>query len=286
MQPFIDLNRERVLEVSREQQSVLLGGTSVVNKRAIISLAACLISLFSGQFVDSVSAEGSSPFNMMNPSRWFGGGNRDYDDYYGYGYGPYERYGPYGEPGYGMPYGPPPPPGPPAQGAPYNFPPRYGYEAYGRPPAPQGYAPTLHPQPTIVTPQQTEDASNSRIRELEERIRQLEASRQISPQPASSALPQPPTGPSTWQESAEMPAPQTPSAIPSWQGSQEFTQPATQAPMPPPWQRSAGSESQATTESPMAPSWQGTETAPQMPATTGPGREADFQQQQLRFRPY
>jgi hypothetical protein len=37
--------------------------------------------------------------NMMNPSKWFGGGNRD-RDYYGDGYGGGPGYG-YGGPGYG-----------------------------------------------------------------------------------------------------------------------------------------------------------------------------------------
>jgi len=64
---------------------------------------------------------GSGPFNMFNPSKWFGNNDRDrYDDYYyrdryyggpwgGYGgpgwggYGPY-GYGP-GWGGYGYPYG-------------------------------------------------------------------------------------------------------------------------------------------------------------------------------------
>ena len=49
--------------------------------------------------------------NMMNPSKWFGGGNRD-RDYYGDGYGGGPGYG-YGGPGYG--YGGP----------------GYGYGGYG-----------------------------------------------------------------------------------------------------------------------------------------------------------
>lgn len=60
--------------------------------------------------VGAIGAAHAGMFDMMNPSRWFGG-NRDYYDYdrygrYGYG-GPYDYgrpygYGPYG---YGGPYG-------------------------------------------------------------------------------------------------------------------------------------------------------------------------------------
>ena len=267
-----------------------------MNKRATIISAACLFALFHGQVVESVFAEGSSPFNMMNPSRWFGGANRDYDDYYDYGYGPYGRYGPYSEPGYGMPYGPPVPP---VHGVPHDYPPPgYGGYGYARPPAPQGYAPAQIPPPVPAMPQQTEDASTSRIRELEERIRQLEASRQISPQPVmpswqgtnSSVQTQPPSVPSTWQGGVDMPGPDAPPAPSSWHGNQEYTQPATQAPMPPPWQRSTSSEPHSASEPSMVPSWQGTGTgtgsAPQMPVTPAPELQSDFDDQQLRFRPY
>lgn len=70
------------------------------------------------------SAHAFNPMNMMNPSKWMGGNNRNYDDDYyydrygGYGGGPwgYNRgwgpgwggYGPgygYGWPGYGPGYG-------------------------------------------------------------------------------------------------------------------------------------------------------------------------------------
>jgi hypothetical protein len=50
-------------------------------------------------------AQASGMFDMMNPSRWFGGRDRD-DYYYGRGYGPYGGGwgGPYGG-GWGGPWG-------------------------------------------------------------------------------------------------------------------------------------------------------------------------------------
>ncbi len=259
-----------------------------MNKKATIILAACLVSFVDGQVVDSAYAEGSSPFNMMNPSRWFGGKSREHDGYYDHRYSPYDGYGPYSGPpysgpGYSMPYGPP---GAPGHGAPYDFPPRYGY---GTPPAPQGYAPTRIPAP--VAPQQTDDASASRIRELEERIRQLEASRQMPPQTATpswqgtdnAAVPQTPSEPQTWQGGTNMPAPPSP---PSWQGSESYSQPTHQAPMPPPWQRSAGGNPQSVIEPSAAPSWQGAGATPRKPTPPAPELQGEASEQRHRFRPY
>jgi hypothetical protein len=118
----------------------------------------------SGLFASSAHAFDMG--NMMNPSKWMGGGNKDRydDDYYpggpGYGYpGPgygYGGYPGYGGPGYG--YG-----GYPGYGGPgYGY---GGYPAYG------GY-PGYGGSSTIVVP--GSDSSNSEIQQLKARIRQLE----------------------------------------------------------------------------------------------------------------
>ena len=117
---------------------------------------------------DMAGAEGFGPMNMMNPSRWFGGGDRDYD-------APY-----YADRGYG-----PPPPGygPPPMGAPgygYAPPPPVGGYGYTPPTAAPGYT---APASTPTTTTSGVD-SQTRIRELEDRIRQLEA---MLPAPGSSA---------------------------------------------------------------------------------------------------
>lgn len=85
--------------------------------------------------------------NMMNPSRWFGG-DRDYDDYYYDGPGPA-----YGPGYYGAPMG---------YGAPGYAPPVYAAPAYG-------YAP-----PAQTAPANTNNATSDEIRQLKERIEQLE----------------------------------------------------------------------------------------------------------------
>ena len=102
--------------------------------------------------------------NMMNPSKWMGGGNNDrdrYDDYYdgpGYGYGgpgyggPGYGYGGYGGPGYGG-YG-----GPGYGG--YGGGPGYGYGGgYGGAPG-YGAAGT--------------GSREAEIQQLKDRLRQLE----------------------------------------------------------------------------------------------------------------
>jgi hypothetical protein len=88
--------------------------------------------------------------NMMNPSRWFGGGRDYHDDYYDGPWGP--GYGP--GPGY---YG-----APPVYGAPGYAPPAYGAPAYG-------YA-----QPAYSAPASTDTASTEEIRKLKRRIEELE----------------------------------------------------------------------------------------------------------------
>jgi hypothetical protein len=110
--------------------------------------------------------------NMMNPSKWMGGNNDRYDDYYdeprygyggpGYGYGG-PGYG-YGAPGYG--YGGP--------GYGYGAP-GYGYGGpgygYGGPGYYGGY-PGYGVSPTVVVP--GGGSSDSEIQQLKDRIRQLE----------------------------------------------------------------------------------------------------------------
>jgi len=82
--------------------------------------------------------------NMMNPSKWMGGNNDRYDDYYDE-----PRYG-YGAPGYS--YG--------APGYGYGAPGYYGgYPGYGV-------------SPTVVVP--GGGSSDSEIQQLKDRIRQLE----------------------------------------------------------------------------------------------------------------
>lgn len=98
--------------------------------------------------------------NMMNPSRWFGG-DRDYHDDY---YGDY-----YGGPGYGPGYYPPPM----GYGAPGYAPPGYAAPAYG-------YAPPAYSAPA---PAKADTATSDEIRQLKQRIEQLEQERAASTAP-------------------------------------------------------------------------------------------------------
>jgi len=99
--------------------------------------------------------------NMMNPSKWMGGGDNDrdrYDDYYdgpGYGYGGGPGYGYGGGPGYGYGgYG-----GAPGYGG-YGGAPGYGYGGgYGGAPG-YGAAGT--------------GSKEAEIQQLKDRLRQLE----------------------------------------------------------------------------------------------------------------
>ncbi|MEN8178913.1 MAG: hypothetical protein ABFS39_09850 [Pseudomonadota bacterium] len=78
--------------------------------------------------------------NMMNPSKWMGGKNRDrYDDDYYYDRGRYGYGGPYG--GYGGPYG--------GYGGPYGYGgyPGYGYGAPGYGYGAPGYQQQQNNQP-------------------------------------------------------------------------------------------------------------------------------------------
>lgn len=117
----------------------------------------------------AATAGGFNPMSAMNPSKWFGGGDRDryYDDY---------DYGP-PPPGYGAPYGPGPGwgGGYPGYGAPgYGVPgygapaPGYGAPGYGAP-APGYGAPAAGGYATESTPS---------TRELQERIEKLEVEQQ------------------------------------------------------------------------------------------------------------
>jgi hypothetical protein len=109
--------------------------------------------------------------DMMNPSRWMGGGkNRDrYDDDYGGDYGGPWGGGPYGGPYGGGPYGGGP------YGAPYGAPfgggygvPGYGAPAYGAP------APAAAPAQSSTSNQGEIDALKRRIEELESSQRQTQ----------------------------------------------------------------------------------------------------------------
>ena len=122
-----------------------------------------LITVGSGFLIvpDMAGAEGFGPMNMMNPSRWFGGGDRDYDDPY------------YADRGYG-----PPPPGygPPPMGAPgygYAPPPPIGGYGYTPPTAAPGYT---APASTPTTTTSGVD-SQTRIRELEDEKARAERAR-------------------------------------------------------------------------------------------------------------
>lgn len=172
-----------------------------MNRSAAISLILLVgVGTDNGILFDRVDAASFSPMNMMNPSRWFGRGNRD-DDYYGPGYGEV----PYGAPGYWAPG--------------YGHPPAYG--GYGAPLAPGGYHPVYQTPPPV--PAQTapaEDPSAARIKELEERIRQLESSQSTQPSYPQSTQPYAPAG-QAWSPQGSEPYPP---AEPSWspQGSEPY----------------------------------------------------------------
>ena len=118
--------------------------------------------------------------DMMNPSRWMGGGrNRDrYDDYGDYG-GPWGG-GPYGGPWGGGPWG-----GGGPYGGPYG-----GYGGYGAPGfgAPGYGAPLAAPAPVApAAPAQSSSSNQGEIDALKRRIEELEASQRQSQQPAPSS---------------------------------------------------------------------------------------------------
>ena len=184
-----------------------------MKKTAAIALATTLAATASGMIVPvTAGATDFSPMKIMNPSKWFGNNNRrDYDDdYY------------YDGPGYGPPpgYGAPPPYG---YGAPggygYGAPP-YGAPAYPAPPA-QGYS-----APAVPATSSPNGDSQQRIRELEDRIRQLESMQQYSSPPPSapSYSAQQPGQPATSGYGMQQPA--QPSAMPGY-GRQQPGQPST-----------------------------------------------------------
>lgn len=190
----------------------------VVKKTAAIAFTATLAAAAGTLVIPAtVDAADFSPMKMMNPSKWFGGKNRD-DDYY-YDGPPPGAYGP--APGYGPP--------------PYG----YGAPAAGYGPAPYG-APGGYPQVqgygaapgAAATPSPNGDAQQ-RIQELEERIRQLESMQQYSAPPAAGSgygmqQPAAPTGygmqqpaqPSTMPGYGLPPASQ-PSAMPGYGGAMQ-----------------------------------------------------------------
>ena len=111
-----------------------------MNKFIAPAVAGVVLGCASIPFAMDAAAAGFNPMNMMNPSKWMGGKDRDrYDDDYYYD----RRYGgPYG--GYGGPYGYGG--GPWGYGAPYGGGwggyPGYGYGGYpaygyGAPQVPQ-----------------------------------------------------------------------------------------------------------------------------------------------------
>jgi len=108
-----------------------------MNRKLLLTAGSLAVLGLSGMTASiPVQAKGFGDF--MNPSKWFGGRDRDRDYYYdrgyyggpGYGYG-YPGYGGYGYPGYGYGY------------------PGYGYGApgYGYPPQGGGASQTPAPPP-------------------------------------------------------------------------------------------------------------------------------------------
>lgn len=166
-----------------------------MKKKMIWSHAAILaVGLASLPTAPVVNAGGFNPMNMMNPSKWMGGGKRDRyydDDYYGgpYGGGPYGGPG-WGGPGWGGPYGGPGWGGyPGAFGAPgYGVAP-YAGAPYGTPPyagRPYGGA------PGYSAPAASEPAPSNR--ELLERLEKLEAEQQRLAYPPPPPAPSPSKG--------------------------------------------------------------------------------------------
>ena len=133
-----------------------------MKQNTAVALVATIVVTLHGQgFPRYADADTFSfnPLDTMNPSRWFDGG----DNYYDNG-NYYPGYGSYG--GYGAP--------PPSYAVPggYGAP---GYTAPGYYPYPSGPAPAYAPSASGGT------SDAERIRQLEERIRQLEAERQLPP---------------------------------------------------------------------------------------------------------
>jgi hypothetical protein len=130
--------------------------------------------------------------NMMNPSRWMGGGDRDrYDDYDEFYPG-----GPYGAPGFGYPYGGYGPgygaPGYGAYGAPGYGVPGYGaaVPGYGAPAYPSApvAAPGVSPAPTTA-PASGGAGDSAEVQALKRRVEELEAA-----QKQEGSAPPPPPG--------------------------------------------------------------------------------------------
>jgi hypothetical protein len=166
-----------------------------------------------------LAASGSQAFNFFNPGDWF---DRDRDD---------DRYGPgpYGPPG---PYG-----GMPPYGA---YGPGFGAPGWG---APAGYPPAAPAAP--AAPSQPDSRSADRIRELEERIRELESSAPPVASPGGygtyeSGYPEPPTPPT--YDAPTPPTPPTYDSAPSASGTHAFQERSAPPQPPEPPQYPSGSQ--------------------------------------------
>lgn len=142
--------------------------------------------------VASIAVPSAHAFNfgdMMNPGRWFGGGD-EYDEEYPYDefgpvgpYGPpmppHGGYGPYGAP-FGAPYGGTPYGGTPYGGAPYGGAPYGGYgpPGYGGPgayPGAQQQRPAVRPDRATSSSTGESQRDSREIEALKRRIDELEA---------------------------------------------------------------------------------------------------------------
>ncbi len=126
-----------------------------MTKKVLVTVGA-LIALTAGGLLPLETAAAGFT-DMMNPSRWFGGGHDD-------DYGPGPGYGPpYGGPGYGPPPYGMPPYGAPGYGAPGYGAPGYGYPAYGVPPGYAAGARGLAPARTPAPAKQEQPKSRSDV---------------------------------------------------------------------------------------------------------------------------
>ena len=152
-------------------------------KIKIVSSCAIALAIGVGSLALPViaTAGGFNPMSAMNPSKWFGGKDRDRHRYYDdYDYGPPPPgYGaPYGGPGWGggyPGYGGVPGYGAPGYGAPGYGAPGYGAPGYGAP----GYAAPGYGAPGYGAPATGYATQPSpSARELQERIEKLEVEQQ------------------------------------------------------------------------------------------------------------
>ena len=167
--------------------ATILGGPAAVSPKATKLLTALAATGLAGASLAYAPASMAFDFgNMMNPSKWMGGGDRydDYDDgpYGGPWGGPYGG-GPWGGPYGGGPWGGPHGPGPYGGGAPYGYPGGYGAPpARGVAPAPAPAAPRTPSAPAAKAPPAAA-SSSSEIDALKRRIEELEAQARQQPEP-------------------------------------------------------------------------------------------------------